>query len=257
MDFERLLRFAIDSGASDVHLQSAAPAMLRLGGQIRMVEGAVLTDEDMLAFLASIAPRRFADDIEGAAIGGLDFSHALPTGERFRCSAFRTLGRFGVTMRAIRTAIPSIEALNLPKVIHDIALARRGLTLVTGTTGSGKDDNESCSPTLPHDLTTHGTRLPTGRTAGQNQGDIRFRTATRTRHHGRFGDSDDSEGPGGCPVIRAHAVPEVDGSLLSQRGTERFHRLWRMEHVGRHDGRVPVRDALHGGQRGGVRPPAS
>ena len=41
-------------------------------------------------------------------------------------------------MRVIRTEIPSIEVLKLPKVIHDIALARRGLTLVTGTTGSGK-----------------------------------------------------------------------------------------------------------------------
>ncbi len=138
MDFERILTFAVEHGASDIHLQAGSPPMLRLGGQVRVIEGPPVTDEDMLAFLQAIAPSRFADDIVGAAVRGLDFSHALPSGTRFRCSAFRTLGRFGMTMRAIRTDIPSIEALNLPKVIHDIALARRGLTLLTGTTGSGK-----------------------------------------------------------------------------------------------------------------------
>jgi twitching motility protein PilT len=138
MDFERILKFALEHKASDIHLQTAAQPMLRLAGQIRAIEGNTVTEEDMLAFLQEIVPRHLAEDVAGSAIRGLDFSYALPSGERFRCSAFRTLGRFGMTMRAIRTDIPSIEALNLPKVIHDIALARRGLTLVTGTTGSGK-----------------------------------------------------------------------------------------------------------------------
>lgn len=138
MDFERILKFAVDNGAADVHLQSGSPPMLRLGNQIRVIEGPAVTDEDMLTFLKSVVPQRFSEDIVGAAVRGLDFSYALPSGIRFRCSAFRTLGRFGMTMRAIRTEVPSIEALGLPKVIHDIALARRGLTLLTGTTGSGK-----------------------------------------------------------------------------------------------------------------------
>lgn len=138
MDFERMLKFAVDQGASDIHLQTASPPMLRLGGQVRVVEGSPLSDEDILRFLQSIVPRQFVDDVTGAAVRGLDFAHAMPDGVRFRCSAFRTLGRFGVTMRAIRTLIPSIADLNLPKVITDIALSRRGLTLVTGTTGSGK-----------------------------------------------------------------------------------------------------------------------
>lgn len=138
MDFERILKFAIENGAADVHLQSASPPMLRLGNQIRNIEGPPVSEEEMLSFLGSIVPRRFSEDIAGAAVQGLDFAHALPSGIRFRCSAFRTLGRFGITMRVIRTEIPSIEALGLPKVVHDIALARRGLTLLTGTTGSGK-----------------------------------------------------------------------------------------------------------------------
>ncbi|MBX3381613.1 MAG: PilT/PilU family type 4a pilus ATPase [Phycisphaeraceae bacterium] len=138
MDFERLLSRAIETGASDVHLQSDAPPMLRLGNSIRHVEGPPLTEQEMESFLGSIVPRHLAEDIAGSATRGLDFSYAMPAGSRFRCSAFRTRGRFGITMRVIRTTIPSIDALKLPKVVHDIALSRRGLTLVTGTTGSGK-----------------------------------------------------------------------------------------------------------------------
>jgi twitching motility protein PilT len=138
MDFERLLNRAVETGASDVHLQTGSPPMLRLGNPIRVVEGPALTDENMLELFKMIVPPHLSGDIAGGAVRGLDFSYTLPSGPRFRCSAYRTREHFGVTMRVIRTTIPSIDALRLPKVVHDIALARRGLTLVTGTTGSGK-----------------------------------------------------------------------------------------------------------------------
>ncbi len=136
MDVERLLKGAVELGASDVHLQAGAPPMLRVGNSIRPVDAPPMTDDDMTAFLLAIVPARLKDELGSAK--GLDFSFASAAGSRFRCSAFRTRGRHGVTMRVIRSVIPSIEALRLPKVIHDIALSRRGLTLVTGTTGSGK-----------------------------------------------------------------------------------------------------------------------
>ncbi|MBX3388782.1 MAG: PilT/PilU family type 4a pilus ATPase [Phycisphaeraceae bacterium] len=139
MDFERLLSKAIETGASDVHLQADSPPMFRLGNNIRLVEGPPLSEAEMEAIVKSIVPRHMADDdLATSALRGLDFSYASSSGTRFRCSGFRTRGRFGITMRVIRTVVPSIEALKLPKVIRDIALARRGLTLVTGTTGSGK-----------------------------------------------------------------------------------------------------------------------
>ncbi|HVO45722.1 MAG TPA: PilT/PilU family type 4a pilus ATPase, partial [Steroidobacteraceae bacterium] len=138
MDIDKILKFAVDNGVSDVHLQAGSQPMLRLGDQIRIVEGPALTDEDMEGFLESISPKRFAENLAGAAVQGADFTHAPPSGVRFRCSAFSTMGRFGITMRVIRSEIPSISDLNLPQVMNDIALSRRGLTLVTGTTGSGK-----------------------------------------------------------------------------------------------------------------------
>jgi twitching motility protein PilT len=68
----------------------------------------------------------------------LDFAYSMESGVRFRCSAYRALGRLGITMRTIRTDIPSIDDLHLPKVMEKIALENRGLVLCTGTTGSGK-----------------------------------------------------------------------------------------------------------------------
>jgi twitching motility protein PilT len=72
------------------------------------------------------------------AAKGLDFSYNDPACGRFRCSANCAVGQPGITMRTIRSAMPSIEQLNLPTAVMDVALSQRGLTLVTGTTGSGK-----------------------------------------------------------------------------------------------------------------------
>jgi twitching motility protein PilT len=138
VDLPNLLRFAVEHGASDVHIQSGAPPMLRLAGQMRVVEGEPLSADQVRTLLGSLVPAGRAANLAEAAVHGLDFAYELPAVARFRCSAFSALGRLGLAMRVIRTQIPSIEDLHLPKVVRDIALSGRGLTLVTGTTGSGK-----------------------------------------------------------------------------------------------------------------------
>ena len=138
VDLHQLLRFGVENKASDVHLQASAVPMIRITGQMRSVNADPLSDEETLEFISSIVPKSLAGEVETAIIDGLDFSYTIPDLCRFRCSAYRHLGKVGITMRVIRFEIPSIEDLHLPKVVHDIALSRRGLTLVTGTTGSGK-----------------------------------------------------------------------------------------------------------------------
>lgn len=138
MEFLPLLKFAVDNKASDVHLQAGLPPRVRIGGIIRAVTMPVATDEQVRNFIVAIAPPRFADAIDQHIYKGLDFSYSLPELARFRCSAYQHLGLAGITMRIVRAGIPSIAELNLPPVVGEIALARRGLTLVTGTTGSGK-----------------------------------------------------------------------------------------------------------------------
>jgi twitching motility protein PilT len=138
MDFHALLRFAVEHDASDVHIQAGLPPHVRMGGILKAINQPPLSDEEVRNFLASIAPARYRDTLDDRLVAGLDFSYAAPGLSRFRCSAYRQLGHAGVAMRIIKARIPSIPELHLPSVVGTIGNAQRGLTLVTGTTGSGK-----------------------------------------------------------------------------------------------------------------------
>jgi Tfp pilus assembly pilus retraction ATPase PilT len=138
MDLQALLNFAIENGASDIHLQASAPPMLRIGGKVQAVKGDPLTNEQLQPFVTSIAPACGEGGIVAAAANGLDFSTTVPPNVRMRCSAYCAMGQIGMVMRIIRTKIPTIDDLNLPAVIHDVAMSGRGMTLLVGTTGSGK-----------------------------------------------------------------------------------------------------------------------
>jgi twitching motility protein PilT len=138
MDFQRLLRFAVEQNASDVHIQTGLPPSLRIGGILRATDQPPLTEEQTSQFIAAIAPARMRENLDDRLTAGLDFSYAMPGVSRFRCSAYRQLGTPGIAMRIIRGKIPSVAELHLPPVVGEIALSQHGLTLVTGTTGSGK-----------------------------------------------------------------------------------------------------------------------
>src|SRR5437868_8249865 len=138
MDLQQLLRFAVENNASDIHIQAGMPPRVRIGGVIRTVNLPVVTDEIARKFIASIAPMRMSEHVDEQIIRGMDFSYSLPGLARFRCSAYQNLNNAGIAMRIVRGRIPTLAELNMPAVIGEIALSRRGLTLVTGTTGSGK-----------------------------------------------------------------------------------------------------------------------
>lgn len=138
MDFGGLLHFAVEHDASDIHMQSGMPPNLRIGGILRAANLPPVKDEDLRQFIMYIAPPRLTDNLEDRLAAGLDFSYAAPNLARFRCSAYRQLGNAGISMRIIKSKIRSIEELHMPPVVNEIALSGRGLTLVTGTTGSGK-----------------------------------------------------------------------------------------------------------------------
>ena len=138
MDMQKLLRFAAQNDASDVHLQTGLRPIVRIGGIIRATDAPIITDEELRNYIASIVPKRFKEDLDDRLIAGLDFSYSVEGISRFRCSAYQNLNQAGVAMRLIRDRIPSIPELNLPPIVADIAMSQRGLTLVTGTTGSGK-----------------------------------------------------------------------------------------------------------------------
>jgi twitching motility protein PilT len=73
-----------------------------------------------------------------AHTGSTDLSYSLPSRTRFRVNIFQQRGTYSVVMRVIPTEIPTLESLNLPEALADIAELRNGIVLVTGPTGSGK-----------------------------------------------------------------------------------------------------------------------
>jgi twitching motility protein PilT len=137
MNFEQLLKFGVDQGASAIHLQAEATPQLRLGGLIRNVEGPRLKADELRAFIASIAPKWVADDLDRSLGNGSVFSSSTAAG-RFRCSIFSQIGGPGLVLRAVPSTIRGVDELNLPRAVRDLALASRGLILVVGPGGSGR-----------------------------------------------------------------------------------------------------------------------
>jgi twitching motility protein PilT len=137
MNFEQLLKFAVDQGASAIHLQAEASPQVRIGGLVRNVESSPLKADELKAFIASIAPRSVGDDIDRSLASGSIFSTSLASA-RFRCTIFTQISGPSLVLRVIPSTIRSIEELNLPRAVREIALASRGLILVVGPSGSGK-----------------------------------------------------------------------------------------------------------------------
>src|SRR5262245_31772739 len=122
MNFEQLLKFGVDQGASSIHLQSESPPQLRIGGLIRSVEGAAVKADELKAYIASIAPKLFSDDIDRALAEGAVFSRTA-AGGRFRYTIFSHIGGPAVVLRVVPSKLRSVEELNLPRAVGDVAMA--------------------------------------------------------------------------------------------------------------------------------------
>src|SRR5580698_840524 len=127
MNIEQLLKFAVDQGASAIHLQAKASPQLRIAGLIRNVDGPTVKADELKAFITSIAPQSIAGDIDSSLAAGSNFSTSIAPG-RFRCTIFSQIGGPGIVLRVVPSTIRSVEELNLPRVVRDVALASRGLT---------------------------------------------------------------------------------------------------------------------------------
>jgi twitching motility protein PilT len=132
-----LLKIAVESGASDLHLKVGGVPMMRVGGALMAVSAATRLDhEDLVAASAAImstAQRRKFDEVQE-----MDLAYGVPGLGRFRCNAFQQRGTIGLVLRVIPMQIQTVDELGLPAVLKTLAEEERGLVLVTGTTGSGK-----------------------------------------------------------------------------------------------------------------------
>jgi len=137
MHINDLLKIAVQSGASDLHIKVGTYPMMRVRGTlIPASEERRLEHEDVVAMAAAVLPAahrdKFRDNHE------VDLAYSVAGLGRFRCNAFQQRGTIGMIFRVIPMRIATIDDLRLPKVLKKIANEERGLVLVTGTTGSGK-----------------------------------------------------------------------------------------------------------------------
>lgn len=138
MNFDQLIKFAVEQNASDLHFQTGAAPLLRINGQMRNVESPPLTADVLRQFILSLRPNIKPEELHEEIYRGMDFSYYIPGLSRFRVNVYSHLDTPALVMRVIKLKIRTIEELQLPPVIKDIALSHRGMILVTGTTGSGK-----------------------------------------------------------------------------------------------------------------------
>lgn len=134
----QLLQFVRENDASDLHLKVGYPPYVRIGGHLRRVDSAPLTDSEFIeSMIVPFIPEARMADYE--ANGGVDFAIRTDHGDRFRVNAFRSGSEMHVALRRIQSEIPDFESLNLPPVYRDmISDTHVGLVLVSGVTGSGK-----------------------------------------------------------------------------------------------------------------------
>ncbi len=136
MHIDDLLKDTVQAKASDLHLTVGIPPTIRVWGKLVHLNYPPLTAEDTFqlgySMINTFQKQKFEKNWE------LDLSYSVAGLGRFRVNIYRQRGSVGVAARVISEAIPSIEDLNVPLVLKDLARLPRGLILVTGPTGHGK-----------------------------------------------------------------------------------------------------------------------
>jgi twitching motility protein PilT len=137
MELADICRAAVRAGASDIHIKAGQPPLVRLHGELRpMGKAPPLTAKDAgemaLKIMSEAQRNKFKVDRE------LDFGWPVEGLGRFRVNVYWQRNLIGMALRAIPDTVTSLDELNLPVVLKQVAQARNGLVLVTGATGSGK-----------------------------------------------------------------------------------------------------------------------
>ncbi len=137
MELNEILTIAVKARASDVHIKTGLPPVVRIDGKLRPIPNSHrLSSEIVHAMAHSMMNPRQKEQFDSSY--EVDLSYGVPGVCRFRVSAYHQRGSVALVFRAISFNVPSLDSLNLPPILRKIANEERGLILVTGTTGSGK-----------------------------------------------------------------------------------------------------------------------
>src|SRR5213594_319824 len=134
---EKVIKAAIDRGASDLHIKAGDVFRARINGKLVPLTKQRLTPDQTRA----IALKLISSDEDRGKIDRLrdfDCSWGMPGVGRFRVNVLRQRSSFMIVMRVIPFDVPTFDTLKLPPILASVAAAERGMILVTGVTGSGK-----------------------------------------------------------------------------------------------------------------------
>ncbi len=133
---DRLFKLMKQQGASDLHISTGAPPILRLHGEMQRLNYPPLTPEQSRGLLFEILSEKQRADFEESR--DLDFAYQLPEVARFRGNIFDSHRGIGGVFRIIPSKILTADDLGLPHGVRKLTQLKKGLVLVTGPTGSGK-----------------------------------------------------------------------------------------------------------------------
>lgn len=136
MDITELLSFSVQQGASDLHITSGLPPMIRVDGDIRRIKMDALENKEVQSLIYDIMSDHVRKDYEEHFEA--DFSFEVPNLARFRVNAFNQQRGAAAVFRTVPSEIMTMADLGMGKVFEDLASKPRGLVLITGPTGSGK-----------------------------------------------------------------------------------------------------------------------
>ncbi len=131
-----LLRAMVERGGSDLFVTPGAPPSIKVDGVVTRLTEQPLTASHTELLVRSIMSDRQLREYEETRES--NFAITVPGLQRFRISAFMQKNSYAMVLRTIQTMIPTLEELQLPPILQDIAMSKRGLVLVVGATGSGK-----------------------------------------------------------------------------------------------------------------------
>src|SRR6059036_2012532 len=134
--FHRILKTAIEGGASDVHVKIGTPVVFRINRQLVAIECPHPAHDWMNKIVENIVPAHLKNRIDEEREA--DFSYFVPGIGRFRTNLFQQRGQWCLAMRYVKTHVPSFEELGLLEQVKKIAESPRGIVLLAGSTGCGK-----------------------------------------------------------------------------------------------------------------------
>ena len=133
-----LLKLAVEKEASDIHIKSEKPGILRLNGVLQEVDMDPVSSAEARDFIAETVPYKFKEDWEHN--GQIDYSYSISGIGRFRVNGFFQRGSVSIVFRHVKDQAPTFDDLNISnaEVLESLCQLKDGIVLICGATGSGK-----------------------------------------------------------------------------------------------------------------------